>query len=876
MSELRTCPLGHQWEAADEALADGRTSTCPVCASVSATLPANDVSQVQSLPASQVPRLVGAVEGETLAASRATPVNLAIASTVAGYEILGTLGRGAMGVVYRARQCSLNRVVALKVIQSGAHATAEQLARFRLEAEILAGLQHPNIVQIYEVGEHNGRPFLALEFVDGGSLDRRLAGKPLQPGAAALLVETLARAMHSAHQRGIVHRDLKPANILLSSNEIPKITDFGLAKRLEEDRGQTQSGAILGTPSYMAPEQALGQIRDVGPLADVYALGAILYELVSGRPPFLGQTILQTLEQVRTLEPTRLTRLRPRVSVDLETICTTCLAKNPQKRYPSALAMAEDLHRFLSDEPISARPAGPIERTVKWAKRRPTSAALLLVSLIAVTAIVGGSLWDDARLRVERDRAEKDFRSAVRAVDEMLTEVGEEELASQPGAEEKRRRLLEKALTFYQDFVNERSSDPALRDKLGLAYQRNGDILRLLGRSNEAKAAYGQAIETLTLAAAASPAEPDYRLNLAQSYNWLGEVFRTAQRPDQAESAYEQALDLQLPLVNDFPERAQYQEELARIYYNLGILQADTAREKSAQQTFRAAIKVLEKLTAERNEPTYRQHLARAYLNLGTVLRTEDANEAEACYGKAIRLLRDLAMLIPEKPDYRQELGAVYNNLGNLLRSRHRYQQAEFAHRDALALAHQLAADFRKVPIYRELEANTHNSLGVLLSSTGRMPDAKTEWNEARRLYQALLAQSSSLPDYRAGLGRVTGNLGWLESRLNRWQQFSLECVPTIYPSANLNIALGHCIAVHLQRQSLEQACRLLEEGISHLEAALESNPAKSDYRNALRNQYETLGAVCKHLGDNARARRAEAQVARLRGSSAPAPPRTP
>jgi WD40 repeat protein/tRNA A-37 threonylcarbamoyl transferase component Bud32 len=311
---------------------------------------------------------------------------------VPGYEILGELGRGGMGVVYKARQTKLKRMVALKMILSGVHAGRTELARFRTEAEAFAQLQHPNIVQIYEVGEAEGRPYIALEFVGGGNLAHRLTGSPLPVLHAAQLTEALAQAIHAAHQLGIVHRDLKPANVMLTSDGVPKIADFGLAKQLTEE-GPTQTEAILGTPSYMAPEQASGKARAVGPATDQYALGAILYELLTGQPPFRGETKIDTLEQVRTQEPVPPRRLNPRVPRDLNTICQKCLQKEPHRRYPTALALAEDLQRFLADKPIHARPVSSMERTWKWARRRPAVAGLLVALVLAVVAGFVGISW---------------------------------------------------------------------------------------------------------------------------------------------------------------------------------------------------------------------------------------------------------------------------------------------------------------------------------------------------------------------------------------------------------------------------------------------------------------------------------------------------
>jgi serine/threonine protein kinase/Tfp pilus assembly protein PilF len=364
-----------------------------------------------------------------------------------GYEILGELGRGNMGVVYRARQASLGRVVALKMILAGKYAGPEERARFRREAEAVARLQHPHIVQIYEIGEHEGRPFFSLEYVTGGSLAERVKGAPKPARPAAQLVETLARAVHHAHERGIVHRDLKPANILLQTTEdtehtetkhkkgnagemtysssvfsvssvVPKITDFGLAKRLDAEAGQTASGAVVGTPCYMAPEQAAGKTRAIGPAADVYALGAILYELVTGRPPFQGDTAADVVAQVVTDEPVPPRRLRPSLPRDLETICLKCLQKDSGQRYPTAEALADDLRRFAAGEPIRARPVGRLERAWRWCRRNPVLAASGV--LVAATVIGGWLFWSAAERRQfeseeRRRRQAEEYRNDLRS-----------------------------------------------------------------------------------------------------------------------------------------------------------------------------------------------------------------------------------------------------------------------------------------------------------------------------------------------------------------------------------------------------------------------------------------------------------------------------
>jgi eukaryotic-like serine/threonine-protein kinase len=384
-----------------------------------------------------------------------------ILPAIHGYEILEELSRGGMGVVYKARQVSLNRLVALKMILAGPYASAEDLARFRGEAEAAARLQHPHIVQIFEIGEHLGRPYFALEFVEGGNLSARLAGTPLAITDAAALSETLARAVHYAHERGVLHRDLKPANVLLrplatgareqdstlddqdstatdakparrgrlswrdrlrsnaqlvpidamTSPFVPKITDWGLAKQLDADQGRTHSGAIMGTPSYMAPEQAAGQSRNVGAAADIYSLGAILYEMLTGRPPFRAATVWQTLQQTQSEEPVPPGQLQPGLPRDLETICLKCLEKEPAKRYSMAAALADDLRRFLGGEPIAARPINVTERAWRWAGRKPLLASLyaaiaaLVLAVVIVPSVLVVRLDVARRMAVENEQA---------------------------------------------------------------------------------------------------------------------------------------------------------------------------------------------------------------------------------------------------------------------------------------------------------------------------------------------------------------------------------------------------------------------------------------------------------------------------------------
>jgi WD40 repeat protein/tRNA A-37 threonylcarbamoyl transferase component Bud32 len=319
------------------------------------------------------------------------------------YEIESELARGGMGVVFKARQISLNRPVALKMILAGQLANETDVRRFYTEAEAAAILDHPGIVPIFEVGQHEGQHYFSMGFVEGQSLSQRLAEGPLPPREAAALLIKVAEAIAYAHSRSVIHRDLKPGNILLDRHGHPRVTDFGLAKKLEADSGLTGSGQIMGTPSYMPPEQAGGNRGAIGPVADVYALGATLYALVTGRPPFQAATPMDTLLQVVGQDPVPVRQLNATVPKDLETICLKCLEKDPRRRYGSARALAEELNRFLSGEPIVARPVGPAERTLKWVRRRPVIAGL---TAAVVVAVLGGMIGTGLGLRAALHQTE--------------------------------------------------------------------------------------------------------------------------------------------------------------------------------------------------------------------------------------------------------------------------------------------------------------------------------------------------------------------------------------------------------------------------------------------------------------------------------------
>jgi serine/threonine protein kinase/tetratricopeptide (TPR) repeat protein len=706
---------------------------------------------------------------------------------VPGYEVVRELGRGGMGVVYQVWHARLNRSAALKMILAGAHAGPEELARFRTEAEAVARLQHPNIVQIYDVGEHAGRPYLVLEYVEGGTLAKKLQGTPLPGRQAAALVESMARAVHHAHQRGVVHRDLTPGNVLLASrhdtegaasgNEttiagqqphanFPKITDFGLAKLIIGGVAGTQTGAILGTPSYMAPEQAGGRSKEVGPATDVYALGAIFYECLTGRPPFKAQTALDTLLQVTGAEPVPPARLQPAVPRDLETICLKCLQKAAGKRYGSALALADDLRRFRMGEPIQARPVSLAERLWRWSLRNRSVACLL--TAVAVSLLAGTGVATYFAVRAEAAlRAETRRRAQARAaLDEMSSQLIEDWLARRTAKEltPAQKAFLQKALSYYEEFAADAGQDETTRSGVAGACVRIGNIRHTLGQSAEAEAGYGRGRALYAQLMADFPAVPDYRGGLAVAQNSLGNLFAAAGRAREAEGAYGEAFTLFKQLAADFPAVSRYRHDLAGTQINMGALLLRAGRAQEGEQAYQDALAIKKQLVTEFSAmPEYRVELATGYNNLGSLLRNSGrTREAEGYFREALVLSKQLSAEFPAAPEYRQDSARYHHNLGFLFAATGRTREAEGSYRDALAIKKQLVAKFPAVPDYRVELAGSCSCLGNLLASKGQTREAESTYRDALALCNQLTADFPTVPKYRHDLAMSHGNLGIL------------------------------------------------------------------------------------------------------------------
>jgi serine/threonine protein kinase len=643
---------------------------------------------------------------------------------VAGFDIVRELARGGMGVVYLARQTALGRDVALKMIHRGAHAHPEELSRFRREAQVIATLRHPNIAQVFDVGEQDGIPYIAMEVVHGPTLAEYLVDGPMDPQTATQFLIQLADAIGHAHARGIIHRDLKPSNILLEVEPLqstavpgepsrsiqPKIVDFGLAKRTAAMEGETVTGHLMGTPKYMSPEQAAGANRSITERTDIYSLGVILYETLVGRSPFEGSTALEVLDQVRNSDPVRPRALRPSIPRDLETICLKCIEKNPSDRYASADELLEDLRRFRSSRAILAKPTPFAVRLWKLAKRHPIQASLGFCALLAIGGLFAASLLFNQRLsrslkeqRIASRQAEENYQTALEAVDKALERIGFDQLANQPGMERVREGLLADAVRLYEKLAaNQPQAESSLASEQDFApLEQHADALSKLG-----------AIQTL-----------------------LGQT-------DQARENLSRAIDIQRRLVRDFPDQLALIHGLAISHVNLG-------RVTKEPKEFQLALDLLRPIRD--TYPACRQCLVQA-LNQLSLFQKED--EREAMLQEVRELTKSALSDSPEDPSLRLTLGQAMHNLGLLYMNTHRIEKAEESITEALSAFRALVADHDGVYEYQSSLAECLAAIANLEYRRDDFAGGLQHMNECYAIRDLLVARYPAVLEHRESLAR--------------------------------------------------------------------------------------------------------------------------
>ena len=664
-----------------------------------------------------------------------------------GYELEAVIGRGGMGVVHRARQLGLDRRVALKTIAAGLDASPHLIERFRREFEAVASLNHPAIVPIHDVGVRDGVPFYAMELLEGGSLADRLAAGPLAIPDAVALVERLARAVDYAHRQGIIHRDLKPSNILFDAEGAAKVADFGLAKRLDTEpaAAATRSSVVLGTPSYMAPEQAAGRPEAVGLAVDVHALGAILFECLTGRPPFVASSPLETLELIRTAEPPSPSRFRRDVPADLGTICLTCLEKGPARRYASAAFLADDLGRFARGETILARPSGRLDRAVKWAHRRPAEAAFAVLLALSLAGTIAGLLAHQVRLRAALNReaeaaddarrqrgiSESNYRDARDAITGILAALNDPRFAGGPHVAEVQRAQAEAALAFYDRVLGRTdSSSPKIQRDTAKAAVEAANLQIALGRHEPAEANLRCAQRIYEALLADSPGDRDLLREQMVAHIKLG-VLLMGRDTERSVSALEAALafarrraDL-LPTTDDSSEM-----ELAWCEHNLGSAWQLAGRHERAVPHYVRAVALYEAATRQvPGDVSRRVELAQTLVNLGLAHATiKDTAKAEANYREAEAMLDEALAARPGVGEYVASKCDLLVNWGNLDVDRGRID----AGIDRLGHGlRELLPILNAEPNMLRLKAtaiNLHGARALALEKSGRFREASEDW----------------------------------------------------------------------------------------------------------------------------------------------------
>jgi serine/threonine-protein kinase len=766
------------------------------------------------------PDPTGRGNGGALGAGLLTPPN---GGFFDGYDLLGEIAQGGMGVVYRARQHQPNRLVALKVIRADRLDAPAEVRRFRNEAETVAALDHPHIVPVYEVGGAGDQLYFSMKLVEGGSLADRLSDFPADPQRAARLLAVVARAVHHAHQRGVLHRDLKPSNILLDTEGQPHVTDFGLAKRVAVDSDLTQSGALVGTPSYMAPEQASASKAGVTTATDVYGLGAVLYALLTGRPPFRGETVLDTLVQVREREPESPGRVNSKVDLDLEAVCLKCLHKDPARRYGSAEALAEDLERWLKGEPTVARPAGSAERLWRWARKHRVAVAVGVCLLLTLTALAGSAGWvlgdraarrtateqeasaalDEAAQWQREGRVPEALAAARRAawlvkngvvgdVFRQRVQARKADLELVAELEEARLRRTAVREGHYNWELGDRLYAEAFRradlDFGALSAEEAGERIRQSSVATELAAVLGDWALTRLKVSKRSGPSLKHLLRVARAADpdpWRDQVRSALERGDPralAKLARSKEVSRQLPLTLVF---------VADALWSAGAVKAAKALLRQAQQKRPGdfwANQELALVLAESQAPRWDQAIG--FFRVAIALRPQSPGahlNLGWAFGKQGRLGRAIAayrQAIRVKDNYPE----AHNNLGAALNEKGRLAQAIAAYRQAIRLK-------RDYP-------EAHFGLGNSLYGKGRLSQAIAAYRQALRL-------KKNYPEAYCNLGNALSRKGQLDQAIAAYRQAILQREK--FPEAHHNLGL-----ILAKSGRLDQAIAAFRQAIRH------------------------------------------------------------
>jgi eukaryotic-like serine/threonine-protein kinase len=730
--------------------------------------PVSEILQLHSavsLPTQVLPAPGTLMNGDAAngtAANRSLPI-------IPGYEIERVLGSGGMAVVYLARDLVLKRWVALKILHPGAQDDLAHRERFEREAAAAAKCQHPNLVQIFEVGEQDGAYFLALEYVDGGTLAKAMAGAPQRPQAAATLVEKLARAIDHMHSRGVVHRDLKPANVMLTPKGEPKVTDFGLA-RLEDRSMRTEVGTLLGTLAYMAPEQASAGAVEVGPPADIHALGAILYEALTGRPPYRSSTPEKTLQRLLFDDVARPSSLQPETPRDLEAICLKCLCKAPNHRYATAAELSEDLRRFLDGRPTLARPVTTLERAWRWCRRNPTlaavSAAFATAAIIAVSVFLGLTHRHNLELRAEVKRtaakaaaARRNYEAARSTIQSMLARLRDARFAGTPRIMEASGDQMEDALAFYNRAREaDDAHDPAIRYDTAQAFGLLSTVLAGRGNIRRAEDQVRQALALISGLRSEWPGNTEYLELHTLCTHRLGIYLGALGHDDEGLAASLESVRLGEQLAHASPENVSHQDLVATCEDAYASRLCALNRPSEARDHYRRAIEIRESLDPSKNLDLRQRH-AETLMNDGrTLWQMGQSPQAQARFRQAEKLI----LSIPAERRNVISLGQIYVNWSGTLFKSSRFDEAIAQANLGLAvLEPRVELEPNDAPA-RDVCLQLHGNRGLALSALGKHRESAREWERV-----IALAPKPVPISYHAGLAVQLAQVGELARALD-------------------------------------------------------------------------------------------------------------
>jgi serine/threonine-protein kinase len=764
------------------------------------------------------------------------------------YELQEVIARGGMGVVFKAGQISLSRIVALKMIRSGQLATPLEVERFRLEAEAAAKLDHPHIVPIYEVGSFEGLHFYSMKFIGGGNLAQQVSGPRSadEQERIARLMATVADAVHHAHQRGVLHRDLKPANILLDAEGQPHVTDFGLAKQVTQT-GQglcTPSGTAVGTPTYMAPEQALGP-KNVTTAADIYSLGCILYELLTGQPPFKAETPLAVLMDVVERNPTPPAAVCPKLHRDLDTICLKCLEKEPDRRYASAAALADDLRRFVAGEAIQARPTGRLERLGRWCKRQPllagTLAALGLVVLSALALITWQWQRAETNFRESKEHeeaarrqlqlAENRLQLACDLVDEFCIRLSEDRLKVFQGTQRLRQELLEAGTKYYRTFLEQKGEDPPLRRQLAKAHYALATVLAGLGSRTEALKEYQAALALFDGMAGQGLGTAELQAVRAQILHRLGVLHSEAGQWTRALSFLQEAHGVFQSIAARTPQNDAVQTELAAVLGNMGNLYRFKGDPAGALPFLEKAMKIRKDMAARQPmNSRFQSLLAGTYLNYGNLVGTLSKDkESLDCYRLARDINEKLVKASPHEPDLQCALAHVLRVIGQQERLAGKTDKALKTLQDARSRLLRLVEENSEVVLFQRDLAATCREIGHFYSGRGKKNDALDWYRQGRDIMEKAQRLQPDLPEVWNDLAKCYFDMG------------------TIYSS---------------DRNQFDEGLKAFEKARDLREKVIRVSPDHPGYRHDLALTYKNVGVTLFNLGRSQEAMEATQRAA--------------